>query len=124
MEAINQLDQVLRLIARQMSERASRLDAGTRTHFQTVATPSARRATLAALKIKVQSRLKALDPDDPGHSHKARRVFLESVLAWQFGNELLLDRGFEEIVAGVQEALSANPQIDHRLMKLLSDLSR
>jgi hypothetical protein len=124
MDPINRLDQVLQVIGRQMSERASRLDGGIRTQSHTAAAPSARRPTLAMLRIKVQCRLKALDPDDPGHSHKARRVFLESVLAWQFGNELLLDRGFEEIVAGVEEALRANPQIDHRLIQLLRDLSR
>jgi hypothetical protein len=50
-------------------------------------------------------------------------VFLESVLTWQFGDELLLDHGFEEMVAGVQEAPKAHAQTDVRLSQLLRELA-
>jgi hypothetical protein len=123
MDSVNRLDQVLQVIGRQMSERVLRLDAGIKTAASGPATRPARRAALAALKSKVQERLRALDPDDARRSDKARRIFLESVLAWQFGDELLLDRGFDEIVSGVQEALGAHPEIDARLVQLLTDLT-
>ena len=51
-------------------------------------------------------------------------MFLESVLSWQFGDELLLDRGFEEMIAGVQEALQSHPRLEQRLAQLLRDLAR
>lgn len=71
-----------------------------------------------------QAPLRSLDPNDPRRQQKARRVFLESVLSWQFGDELLLDRGFEEMIAGVQEALHAHPRLEQRLARLLSELAR
>ena len=123
MDPVSRLDQVLQVIGRQMSERASRLDAGTKSSASGPSTRAARRASLAALKSKVQERLRALDPNDARRSDKARRIFLESVLAWQFGDELLLDRGFEEIVSGVQDALRAHPEIDARFVQLLRDLA-
>jgi hypothetical protein len=122
MDPVNRLDQIMRLIGQQMSERAARLEAGGKSLPAASPTRLARRPSLTALKSKVQERLNALDPDDPRHPEKSRRVFLESVLAWQFGNELMLDRGFAEIVAGVQEALRAHPRADARLGELLRDL--
>jgi hypothetical protein len=119
MDPVNRLDQVMQIIGRQMSERAARLEAGGKFVAGTAPARPARRPGLAALKSKVRERLGALDPDDPRRPDKARRIFLESVLAWQFGNELLLDRGFEDIVAGVR----ANAQVDARLGQLLRDLT-
>lgn len=122
MDPVNRLDQIMRVIGQQMSERAARLEAGGKPLPVAGPTRVARRPALTALKSKVQERLKALDPEDARHPEKARRVFLESVLAWQFGDELMLERGFAEIVAGVQEALRAHPQMDARLGELLRDL--
>jgi len=123
MDPINRLDHILQLIGRQMSERASRLDSGAKLASLSGPARTPRRPSLAALKRKVQDRLAEIDPDDARRADKARRVFLESVLTWQFGDELLLDRGFEEIVAGVQEALQAHSQTDARLDQLLRELA-
>jgi hypothetical protein len=124
MDPVGRLDQVLQLIGRQMAERASRLDAGTLAPSPAAVTRPSRRAAVGELKEKVRGRLRALDPNDPGRQQKARRVFLESVLSWQFGDELLLDRGFEEMIAGVQEALQSHPGLEQRLAQLLRDLAR
>lgn len=124
MDPVGRLDQVLQLISRQMAERASRLDAGALSPSHASATPPSRRASLGTLKERVRGRLRSLDPNDPGRQQKARRVFLESVLSWQFGDELLLDRGFEEMISGVQEALQAHPRLEQKLAQLLHDLAR
>lgn len=123
MDSVNRLDQILQVIGRQMSERVSRLDTGAKTSTSAPTARAARRPSLAALKSKVQERLRALDPKDARRSDKARRIFLESVLVWQFGDDLLLDRGFAEIVSGVQEALQAHPEMDARFVQLLQDLA-
>jgi hypothetical protein len=124
MDPINRLDHVLQLIGRQMSERAMRLDSGAKLSAPDRPARTRRRPPLAALKRKVQERLASIDPNDTRRADKARRVFLESVLVWQFGDALLLDRGFDEMVAGVQAALEAHAKIDARLDQLLRDLAR
>jgi hypothetical protein len=122
MDPINRLDQVLQLIGRQMSERAVRLDTGAKLSAPESSARLSRRPPLAALKRKMQERLASIDPSDERRGEKARRVFLESVLTWHFGDELLLDRGFEELVTGVQEALQAHAYTDARLNQLLLEL--
>lgn len=124
MDPVGRLDQVLRLISRQMAERASHLDAGTLSPSHAAAIPPSRRPALGTLKERVRGRLRSLDPSDPRRQQKARRVFLESVLSWQFGDELLLDRGFEDMIRGVQEALEAHPRLEQKLTQLLYDLAR
>lgn len=122
MDPINRLDQVLQLIGRQMSERAVRLDTGAKLTAPQGSARLDRRPPLAALKRKMRERLASIDAADERRGEKARRVFLESVLTWHFGDELLLDRGFEELVRGVQEALQAHSYTDARLNQLLLEL--
>ena len=45
--------------------------------------------------------MRAIDPDDPGRHRKAFRVFLESVLLVVFGDELINDAGFHQLVEEV-----------------------
>lgn len=123
MDPINRLDQVLQLIGRQMSERAVRLDTGARLKSPEGSARVSRRPPLAALKRKMRERLASIDVADERRGEKARRVFLESVLTWHFGDELLLDRGFEELVRGVEEALQAHQYTDARLNQLLLELT-
>jgi hypothetical protein len=123
MDPISRLDQVMQLIGRQMSERAARLDSGVRAPPAAPAPRAAARPSLAALRQRVRERLQQIDPDDPKRAEKARRAFLESVLVWQFGKELLLEPGFAETVAGVQEVLRVDPELESRLSQLLSELA-
>jgi len=123
LDPVSQLSQVMQLIGQQMSERAQRLEAGF------IATPpplplaaTERPHDIQALKLKVRERVKAIALDDPRREHKMQRAFLESVLAWQFGGELLLDKGFEDLLAGVQESLNAHPQLQAQCLSVLATL--
>lgn len=122
MDPISRLDQVMQLIGRQMSERAARLDSGVRAP-PTPPPGAARRPPIEELRQQVQERVQEIDPDDPRRGEKARRAFLECVLTWQFGKELLLEPGFADTVAGVEEALRANPQMEDRFGQLLQQLA-
>jgi hypothetical protein len=65
------------------------------------------RQDLAAL---IALRVQAIDRDDPQRGRKAFRVFLEAVLLSQFGEQLINDPQFHQLVDGIQAALDADPQ--------------
>lgn len=117
----------MQLIGRQLSERAAHLDSGAPPLPPSLApgdrTRRARRPSLEVLRKRVQERLRQIDPDDPRRIDKLHRAFLESVLAWQFGKELLLEPGFEDAVAGVHEALRAQPEVENQFRQLLLELA-
>ncbi|HEY5800280.1 MAG TPA: hypothetical protein VIT92_08660, partial [Burkholderiaceae bacterium] len=56
-----------------------------------------------------RKRVQALDPDDPGRGRKAFRIFLEAVLLGEFGNGLINDPGFYQMVENVQDTMERDP---------------
>jgi len=115
----------MQLIVRQLSERAAHLDSGAPPLPPTSGSRPRRagRPSLEVLRKRVQERLRQIDPDDPKRIDKLHRALLESVLAWQFGKELLLEPGFEDAVAGVHEALRAQPEVESQFRRVLLELA-
>ncbi|MCB5191895.1 hypothetical protein LG198_14270 [Methylobacillus arboreus] len=71
-----------------------------------------------AIKHKVVTQIKGISGDDPKRSHKAVTLFVENILAWQFGDELRNDPGFSELVENVVEVLEKEPAIVQQLIAL------
>lgn len=80
---------------------------------------------LAAL---IALRVRQIGRDDPGRGRKAFRVFLEAVLASHFGEAVVNDPGFHQMVSDVQQAMEANPEcarlIGQAIEQLLAENKR
>jgi len=63
---------------------------------------------LAAL---VAQRVRTIEADDPSREKKAFRVFLETVLLSELGQELLGDPAFATMVDHVQSQMEADPEL-------------
>ena len=59
----------------------------------------------------VARRVRAIDPADPDASGKAFHVFLESVLLAEFGDHLINDPAFHQMVENVQRQMAGNPDL-------------
>lgn len=59
----------------------------------------------------IGQRLAALKKTDPDRGRKAFRIFLESVLIGELGEELINDPGFYQMVDDVQAQMEADPAI-------------
>ncbi|HYD79904.1 MAG TPA: hypothetical protein VEC06_08845 [Paucimonas sp.] len=59
----------------------------------------------------IESRVTAIDRLDPERGRKAFRVFLESVILHEFGNELMNDPAFYRLVDDIQLRMEAEPKI-------------
>lgn len=53
-------------------------------------------------------RIRLVDPGDPDRRRKVFRVFIESVLLFELGDELINDAKFHELVATVQERMAGD----------------
>jgi hypothetical protein len=69
-------------------------------------TPAATQAGGAALL----QRIRAIGADDPDRRQKAVRLFLESELLREFGDEMLTDPQFGTMLASVQQQMVQDPQ--------------
>lgn len=71
------------------------------------AKPQAARTDAAALA----QRIRAIGADDPDRRQKAVRVYLESEFAREFGDALLTDPVFPQMVDAVQEQMAGDAQM-------------
>jgi hypothetical protein len=119
---ISRLNAVMETLRRQLSEteRKSSLGAQRSSTSSTHNAASSSRQNLTQLRQRVLERLINIDPSDPQRKSRSRRIFIESVLAWEFGEQLLSDRRLDELVEQVQVAMSSLPDIDQQLSELLT----
>ncbi len=59
----------------------------------------------------VAQRVSIIDPEDPQRERKAFKVFLESVLISELGDELANDPAFYTMVEEVQQQMEADPEL-------------
>jgi len=80
--------------------------------------PSAR---VEGLRERIRERIRALPPEE---GRRATRIFVESVVAWEFGEAMLDDPQFASLVDRVDEELAADDGLRRQLRGLLDELAR
>jgi hypothetical protein len=76
--------------------------------------------TLRDVASLVARRVQAIDPHDPNRQHKAFRVFLESVLLAEFGESLVNDAGFHQLVDEVHCEMDADAELAEAIKEATS----
>jgi hypothetical protein len=105
---VDAIGQLVTLIRAQLSARPDKTPFTPATAHARKQAPAAKPSSLEAL---IQRRIKSIDRDDPKRGRKAFRVFLESVLLAQFGEQLINDPQFYQIVDDVQSAMERDPEV-------------
>lgn len=59
----------------------------------------------------IARRVAAIDPNDPDRRRKAFRVFLETVLLAEFGESLMNDARFYQLVEDVHRHMESEPEV-------------
>lgn len=70
-----------------------------------------KRAKSEDLASRLARRVRAIDPTDPDAERQAMHVFLESVLLAEFGEHLINDPAFHQIVEGVYQQMLGNDEL-------------
>jgi hypothetical protein len=123
MDPINRLNSIMAVLQRQITEtgrhaRPSHKPASAHPPTVQPAAPA-----LQELKRKLQKRLRGINPDDSQKDRKSQRLFLESVIAWEFGEGLLQESRFDELIDNIQQALTSNPAVESQIRELMTDLT-
>lgn len=80
------------------------------------------KADVEALREQVIRSMQAIDPADSTRSTKTMRVFVESVLVWQFGTGVLSDPTFANLVSDVQAALESDSTVSEALTNFVAEM--
>lgn len=126
MDPINRLSRLMETLRQRMAESSKQLDASrpSAAPARNDARTAVQRRSVEQLRLHIGDRIRALDPNNAEHERQARRAFLESILAWEFGDDLLLDTQFTRLIDGIQSAFESDPEVNKELSSLLSELSR
>ncbi|WP_157572466.1 hypothetical protein [Nevskia soli] len=71
------------------------------------------------IKRRIGRQIQQLNLRSETERRYARRIFLESIIAWDFGDQILNDRRFDFIVKDVEESLSLDGTISKTFDLLL-----
>ena len=118
------ISNVQRIVASIRAEMAQRVAVGDPAAVPTPAKRGARAkaAPAATSGGLISQRVKALDPADPQRGRKAFRIFLESVLLNELGEELINDSAFYQMVDQVQQTMEQDQQIAAAIEKAVASL--
>lgn len=85
---------------------------------------AARGSTVAGEQAmqRVQVRLGQIPSDDPDSASRVFQIFLESILIEHFGEAMVLDPAFFEMVGEVQRQMEANPELAKRIKALAKSI--
>ena len=125
MDPVNGLNRLMELLRRRMTETPSRVEKRAISTSRSAYTeqPSVK-PSLAQLEAGIAERIKCVDPSDENYNTKATRIFIESVLKWEFGEELIQDTHFAEMVREVNNMFKSDPNIQKGFNALLTRMRR
>jgi hypothetical protein len=81
------------------------------------------RASTADLEAGIRSRIRELNPDDEDYQEQATGIFLESVLLWEFGEDMSRDQEFSEIMTRIKDSFASNDELRQQMNRLVRQLS-
>lgn len=108
MNPINPLGRLAEILRKRVSNEPAIKGKATKQQV-TKSSVSTLRAAPGELQKRISQSIAAIDINDPMRGNKATRIFVEQVLTWQFGDNMLNDPGFARLVEDVQQTLEQDP---------------
>jgi hypothetical protein len=124
MDRISGLNHIIEALRRQLdpSTRKTRTTEGRKEQKQSSATPVSTSLSLDQLEQRIIDRVKSVGSDDQDPRHQPGYVLVESILAWEFGENALGHPEFSEIVDKVSQTIQADPSLNKKISRLLADM--
>jgi hypothetical protein len=121
MDPINGLSHIMRVLRERLAQKSGSTEKSSTKSGTPPQKKSAPKAAPDEIMRRIGDRIRALTPEER-RGGKGIQVFVESVLVWEFGEELLQDPRFTEIAREVQSSISENSNARDKLVSLLNQL--
>lgn len=126
MDPIKGMNQIAQILRQKLAERnASHIKSSSGSDASPSRSAPARapKATVDDIKRKIGERIGAL-PDKERRSPRAAQIFVEIVITWEFGEQILQDPQFTDLANEVVNAMVENPVVWEKMQTLLDGLGR
>ncbi len=120
MDPVNGISQIVQILRRKLADRATPRVAGDATSMAPDRAP-AQKASAEEVRRKISARIQRLTIEER-KGPRAAQIFVESIIAWEFGDEVLQDPKFADLAKEVFDTIAADAQISARLKTLLGQM--
>jgi len=122
MDRISGLNQIIEVLRKNIGKSRSGTTESSKNKASDsqVETNSTSQLSIEELENRIIERVKSVDIDEKNGKTKAY-IFIESVLAWEFGEDILNDPGFHDLVSRVAESIQSVEHVDKKLNQLFLD---
>lgn len=126
MDPVNQLSQIIQSLRQRLnkttvSQGTSPAHAADRQSPSVIDRRPLTRATVTELRDRIGTRIRQL-PAEQRTSKLAAQVFVESVLVWEFGDDILQYKKFGRLSTDIQTAITSDVQAWARLQQFLQQV--
>jgi len=120
MEPVGNLSSIIEVLRRQIADNAAKIDRTGRSGAGGRAPVASKTAqpTIQQLRETIKERIQHLDRNAPDYGRSVKRAFLEAVISWEFGNEILLDQGYGDMLSDIQSLIEADESLQKQFEKL------
>lgn len=84
--------------------------------------PLAAKPSAEEIKRKISERIQSLNTDEDQQGRIAAQIFVETILTWEFGEQLLEDPEFTELSSDVATTMWQDPHTWQQLKQVIKSL--
>lgn len=123
MDPVNGLGQIVQVLRKKLSDTSTTRTEKTSLPSKANAKPSSstRKASSQEVQKKIGELIQAI-PEADYTNDKATEIFVEVVIAWELGDEILQDPKFGELTKEVTKLISGNAELQEKMMQVIKGL--
>lgn len=122
MDPINNVSQLVETLRKQLVESQNRTAPSSKAPSKLGPTAASGRPDIGEVQQKIREKLRRIDSNDLKAEQKSIRIFLESVLLWEFGERLMDDPKFYALLDDVQHSMESDTAVRESLAVLVAQL--
>ena len=125
MDRINGLSHIMESLRKQFTENATRANKGETSKRPKETSRSARtrrKISIKQLENRITERIQLLDRQSGEYSRQATHIFVESVIVWEFGEQILNDSRFPEMARAIVSTLDGDEKVRDKMQALIDKM--
>ena len=122
MDRIKQINSIFKIARSQLSKQAKTDSLTANKKTKNSVKKKIKKTSPTELKKSISEKLRILDKKSPDYNQQSRNIFLESVLLWEFGEDIINAPEFHQMLDKISNTICNNKESSRKFSKLIKQL--